>query len=211
MNEYLEILSNIFLFKNVDTKIIEECCSLDGISAIKYNQGDVMQNALSKKQIGIILKGKAVILSNDNGVIIRKLLKGDIFGAAIMFDNEPKYSTKVVASAFCSVLTLNEGFVKQCISLDPQIAFNYLEFLANRISFLNSKISSYTAKNTENKLLAYLMQLPRDNNVITLETDLSAIARMLGMGRASLYRAFDKLEAEGIITKENKKIILNEV
>lgn len=170
-----------------------------------------MQNALSNKKIDIIIKGKAVILSNDNGVIIRKLQKGDIFGVAIIFDSSPSYSTKVIATTSCSVLTLNEDFIKNCISTDSSISFNYLEYLAKKISFLNSKISSYTAKNTENKLLAYLMQLPRDNNIITLKTDFSAIAKMIGIGRASLYRAFEKLESAGIIEKENKKIILKEV
>jgi CRP-like cAMP-binding protein len=34
---------------------------------------------------------------------------------------------------------------------------------------------------------------------------------MLGIGRASLYRAFEKLEKDGLIIKNNKEIIINEV
>jgi hypothetical protein len=34
---------------------------------------------------------------------------------------------------------------------------------------------------------------------------------MLGIGRATLYRAFDKLEQNGTIIKKDKKIFLNEV
>jgi DNA-binding transcriptional regulator YhcF (GntR family) len=34
---------------------------------------------------------------------------------------------------------------------------------------------------------------------------------MIGIGRATLYRAFDKLEQNGTITKKEKIIILNEV
>ncbi len=211
MDELYEVLSNTFLFKNIYDEKIKKCCTFKGISKASYEQGAIMQNAFSNKKIDIILKGKAVILSDDNGVIIRKLHSGDVFGVAIMFDDYPKYSTKVIATSQCTVLSLNENFIKECIAYDHNIAFNYLEYLAKKISFLNAKISSYTAKNTENKLLAYLMQLPRENNVITLETDFSAIAKMIGMGRASLYRAFEKLETDGIIKKENKKIILKEV
>ena len=72
--------------------------------------------------------------------------------------------------------------------------------------------NSYTAKNAENKLLAYLSQLPRDeNNQVELKISLSTLAKMIGIGRASLYRSFDKLEESGAIIKSGKKIILNEV
>ncbi len=92
------------------------------------------------------------------------------------------------------------------------MAKNYISFLAKKITFLNSKINSYTAKNAENKLLAYLSQLPRDeNNQIELKISLSTLAKMIGIGRASLYRSFDKLVDSGAITKLGKKIILNEV
>ena len=40
---------------------------------------------------------------------------------------------------------------------------------------------------------------------------MSTIAKMIGIGRATLYRAFEKLEKNGTITKQDKKIILNEV
>lgn len=211
MNEYCEILSKTFLFKEIDVKTIQECCNFEGICEHNYSQGEIMQNALSKKQIGIILKGKAVILSSDDGVIIKKLGKNDIFGVAIMFDNEPKYSTRVVSASSSTVLLLSKDFLLKCFSKSPKIVTNYLEELASKISFLNAKISSYTAKSAENKLLAYLMQLPRENNVVFLNTDFSSIAKMIGIGRASLYRAFDKLISDGIIEKDNKKIILKEI
>ena len=41
--------------------------------------------------------------------------------------------------------------------------------------------------------------------------DMSTVAKMLGIGRATLYRAFDKLEQNGSIIKNDKKIIFNEV
>ena len=88
---------------------------------------------------------------------------------------------------------------------------NYIKLLAKKIGFLNKKISAYTAKTTDNKLYTYLLQLPRNDNKLVLSTDFSAIAKMLGIGRASLYRAFDKLEKDGLIIKKNKEIILKEV
>lgn len=210
MENIIEILSKIFLFDNVSKKDIEHCCSFNGHEIIAYERNEVMLSASNEKRIGILLNGKANIISNDNGVIIKKLDKGDIYGVAILFD-EPKYSTKVISNAKTTVLTLNRSFVQECIEYNSKIALNYIQYLAKKISFLNSKISSYTAKTAENKLYSYLLQLPREENKIVLKTDLSAISKMLGIGRASLYRAFDKLQKDGLIIKNDKEIILKEV
>lgn len=205
-----EILKDTFLFQNISKKDIERCCDFEGCEIVTYKKDNVMLGADSARNIGIILDGKATIISGDDGVIIKKLQPGDIYGVAILFD-EPKHLTKVIARSKVSVLTLNRKFIQACIEYNSQISFNYIEYLAKKISFLNSKISSYTAKTAENKLYSYLLQLPRVGNKIVLETDFSAIAKMIGIGRASLYRAFEKLENDALIIKNNKEITLKEV
>lgn len=210
MENIFEILSNLFLFNGVSKKDIEHCCKLDGWEISTYGRGETMLSADADKKIGIIIAGKATIISGEDGVIIKKLIEGDIYGVAILFD-EPKYLTRVISNGKCKVLTLNRKFVQSCIEYNSRISLNYIEYLAKKISFLNSKIGSYTAKNAENKLYCYLIQLPREGNKIVLNTDFSAIAKMIGIGRASLYRAFDKLENDGLIIKNNKEIILKEV
>lgn len=211
MYNIIEIFKNIFLFKNISQKDIENCSLFSGCEIKTYNKNETMLSANTEKQIGILLEGKATIISNDEGVVIKKLVVGDVYGVAILFD-DPHYSTKVLSSSTkTTVLTLNREFVQKCIEYNSQISFNYIEYMAKKISFLNSKISSYTAKTAENKLYAYLLQLPRDKNKIVLKTDFSGIAKMIGIGRASLYRAFEKLENDGLIIKNNKEIILKEV
>lgn len=210
MDSIHEILSNIFLFKGISKKDIEHCCSFIGAEFLEYERDEVMLSSETDKKIGILISGKASIFSGDDGVIIKKLSSGDIYGVAILFD-DAHYSTKVVATGKCKILSLNRAFVQSCIEYNSKIASNYIEYLAKKISFLNLKIDAYTAKTAENKLYSYLLQLPRDDNKIVLKTDFSAIAKMIGIGRASLYRAFDKLEKDGLITKNNKEILLCEV
>jgi CRP-like cAMP-binding protein len=113
--------------------------------------------------------------------------------------------------ADCTVITFSKSFVEACIRENSRVSLNYIEFLSKRVSFLNKKINAYTAKSAENKLYTYLLQLPRTENEIILPVDMSTVAKMLGIGRATLYRAFDKLEQNGTIIKKDKKIFLNEV
>lgn len=202
---------NFFLFRDISEEKIDIILEFSGISVEEYHPGQIMLSSKTEEKIGIILKGNAIIRSSEDGVIIRKLQQKDTYGAACLFD-KPTYLTYVSAVSCCSVITFNKSFIEKCISYDENVAKNYITFLAKKITFLNSKINSYTAKNAENKLLAYLSQLPRDeNNQVELKISLSTLAKMIGIGRASLYRSFDKLEESGAIIKSGKKIILNEV
>jgi len=202
--------NNFFLFKGLDKKIIEKLLLFEGVNLEYFSQGDVMQNNKTSCKIGIIVSGKAIIKSDNDGVIIRKLGQNDIYGAACLFD-PPSHLTIVKAVTNCTVITMNRMFVEKCMLEEKNISINYIEFLAKRISFLNTKINAYTAKSAENKLYTYLLQLPREENIIDLQVDMSTIAKMVGIGRATLYRAFEKLEKNGTITKKDKKIFLNEV
>lgn len=208
MKQFLQ--ENFFLFNGLDDKKIEKLLTIKGIYEEHYSQGEIMQNNKTLCKIGIIVKGKAIIKSGDDGVIIRKLNPKDVYGAACLFDT-PKHLTIVKAVTDCTVITMNKDFIEVCILEEKSISIKYIEFLAKRISFLNTKINAYTAKSAENKLYTYLLQLPREENVIDLKVDMSTIAKMIGIGRATLYRAFEKLEKNGTITKQDKKIILNEV
>jgi CRP-like cAMP-binding protein len=206
----IEILKNCFLFKDIENNIFEACCGFEGYYSETYAPSSVLQNSNTDKKIGIIIKGKAVITSSEDGVIIKKLGNNDIYGVAILYDST-KYLTQVKAISECKVLILEKLFVDKCISYNSKIAMNYITFLANKIGFLNSKISSFTAKSIENKLMTYLLQLPNTDGFVHLTADYSTIAKSLGIGRASLYRAFDKLEKDGQIIKNDKNILIKEV
>jgi len=210
MNREKYLCENFFLFQNVSAESFADIFNLGGISETRFYQGEIIQNCEHCNCIGIVVKGKAVVKSNTDGVIINKLGKNDIYGAAALFD-KPTYSTLVQAVTDCTIITMDKNFIIECISRNSTIALNYIEFLAKKVSFLNKKINAYTAKNAENKLYAYLLQQPRNGNELELNVDMSTIAKMLGIGRATLYRSFDKLENNGTITKNDKKIIFNEV
>lgn len=201
---------NFFLFENLTDTEINRIMLCDGVLEETFSQGEIIQNSKIHSKIGIVVKGRAVIKSGQNGVIINKISKNDVYGVAVLFD-EPTHLTSVIALTDCTVITMNKAFIENCIKESTTVAFNYIEFLAKKINFLNKKINAYTAKSAENKLYAYLIQLPRENNVLELNIDMSTIAKMIGIGRATLYRAFDKLEKNGTITKKEKTIIFNEV
>ena len=210
MDKEKYLSENFFLFKNVPPELLTKILKLNGLGENKFSQGEIIQNDTHFNSIGIVVKGKAVVKSGYDGVIINKLNKNDVYGVAALFD-KPTYLTVVQAVTECTIITMDKDFITECIKSNPVIALNYVEFLAKKVSFLNKKINAYTAKSAESKLYAYLLQLPRNGNTLELNIDMSTIAKMIGIGRATLYRAFEKLINSGTITKNEKTITFNEV
>ena len=198
------------LFKGLSSSEIRKLSSLEGICVDHFSANQIILDHFQCDKMGIIISGKATVKSGLDGVIINKLSVGDVYGVAALFVAH-SYSTVVVASSDCTVISMSKDFIERCIEDSHICAINYIEILAEKISFLNKKINAFTAKSAENKLYAFLLQLPRNGNELELSVDMSTIAKMIGVGRATLYRAFDKLELAGTITKKNKIIILNEV
>ena len=87
---------------------------------------------------------------------------------------------------------------------DKSFLYHYLGFLSGRICYLNRKIRYLTAGSAERRLALYLSSFQKDT--VELDASLSSLSELLDIGRASLYRAFDSLQSDGIITRDGDRI-----
>lgn len=161
------------------------------------------------KKLGILLTGSASVFSADenNGVLLRILEKGDTFGVANLFSGQERFVSLIVAKKACRVLFFDEKTVASLLREDETFCMNYIRFLSDRICFLNTKISCFTAGSPERRLAFFLLAFGEDwDKPYSVSLNANSLSDMLNVGRASLYRAFEKLEAEGLIIKEGKQI-----
>ena len=80
---------------------------------------------------------------------------------------------------------------------------------AEKIRFLNEKVLSFSSSDNEKKLLLYLEALPAsEGGRREVPLGMSALSARLSMGRASLYRAFDRLEEENMIRREGRAVYI---
>ena len=84
--------------------------------------------------------------------------------------------------------------------------YHYLDFLSGRIRFLNRKIGYLTAGSAERRLALYLASFQKQE--LVLKDSISSLSELLDIGRASLYRAFDALEEQGLIRREGRSILV---
>ena len=196
-------LAALPLFSRTDTAVLGDWLR-DAPEPLDVGAGcPVAQDAPG---LGILLEGRAEICSADSGrsVILREIAAPGIFGAASLFCDTPTPLSRIVAKTDCRVLFLSKAATRSLLGRDEGFRDAYLAFLAGRVRFLNQKILCFTAGSAERRLALWLIS--EESTTVTLPASLSAFSDMLDIGRASLYRALDKLEQEGLIRRDGRCI-----
>ena len=208
-NDFLKKLSAFELFKNASPAAIKLALSADDCNIQVFGSNEkIYESGQKKVALGIILRGKVEVFSADptKDVLIQTLSTGDVFGESSLFDKKAVFSSKIVAKGGARVLFISESSLSQMLENDKTIMYNYIKLVAARIRFLNEKIMYYTAGSTERRLALYLASLGK--KTIKMTISMTDLANTLDVGRASLYRAFDKLSEDGYIIRSEKIVLL---
>lgn len=203
-SECAETLLKNRIFKDVD---IEQLCVLVESSGEHrtFRRGDtILSPEREVSTMGMILTGSAAV--KKGRAVINTLVPGDIFGAVTLFSDEPCPATEITAKVECSAIFFDRVAIQSLITSDPNAAVGFAAYLSARIHFLTRRIEALTAGDCASKLLSYLLEREQDG-VVEIQS-CAELARRLDVGRASLYRALDTLEASGDIRRESKKIFI---
>lgn len=204
-----EILKGLFLFKNCDFDAVDSEMKLcEKVKELTFSAGEIiLSNKTPYRGIFTVVSGSAAVTSgNPRSAVLRSLHRCDTFGAASVFCDDNLYKTSVTALSECKLLLIDRQTCETLVCHYPACANNLIGFLSGRIAFLNRKITAFTAGTAEEKTAIWILSLPVSENGERVVKSYSEAASSLCLGRASLYRALDVLEAKGLI-KRNAKII----
>ena len=206
-------MSKFPLFNGLTDAEVQAILSDSECEQVQFKSGEVIYSADKVRQaVGIILSGKAVAKNgDDNGVIVRCLSKGDCFGVAAVFAyNDKPYVSVITSKTDCTVLFMPESVITRAINQYKPFAVNYIGFLTGRIQYLNRLVSAYSSPNDETKLARFVAAYV-DGEDVPFDLNMTSLSKSLGIGRASLYRALDSLEANGVIKRDSKRIIITDI
>lgn len=137
----------------------------------------------------------------------RSFVKGDVFGAAALFGNEDSYISRIIAKSELQIQFIDEDILKGIFKKYPDTAVNYIEFLSQRVRFLNRRINLFAQKSAAAKLYQFLSENADENNTYIAD-NMSKLAALTSIGRTSLYRAIDELTEAKMIEKCGMSIIV---
>lgn len=206
----LQKLSSHPLFRDTAPICLMEALYLHGRGSVAFSDGESLCSPEETLHaLGFLLTGRALVHTTDEArtVLLRSLGVGDVFGIAGLFSMDAPVS-RITASGACRCVLFSEEAVSYMLEKDATFRRNYIGFLTGRIRFLNRKIRYLTAGSAERRLALYLSTL--GNGKIRLQDSITSLSDLLNLGRASLYRAFDRLCQDGFLIKNGRDLVITD-
>lgn len=202
-HDCVSMLKKNRIFQSVGENRLEQLVESAGTQVFRRGES-ILSPERGGRTMGMILTGSAAVIKGR--AVINTLVPGDIFGAVTLFSDEPSPATTVTARVECSAIFFEKEAIAELIENEPGAAVGFAAYLSARIRFLTRRIEALTAGDSASKLLSYLLEREQGGEVEIQSC--AELARRLDVGRASLYRALDSLEASGDIRREGKKIFI---
>ena len=187
------------LFGRVDEALWSR--TLEDSDLIRVEKGEaVYAPKRFRRCLGVVLRGRVQV--RRESLLMSTLSPGDVFGAAALFTDGGDYPTTLTALTRCEALLIPEESVRRLLRECGPFAEDYAAYLSGRIRFLSQRLEVVSSPSAEGKLARCLL----DSGGDSLTLPAAALCRRLGVGRATLYRAFEALEGVGAIAREGKTI-----
>jgi CRP-like cAMP-binding protein len=208
-----KILMKSFLFSGLDEELIVAILKQSPPTVSSYKRGEMIYSSLSEApMVGFILSGRCEIrLARDSGnkTVLNILSEGDSFGVLSVYSPD-EFPTQIFATKNSDILFFTAEQIREFVNNYSQISANLINFLANRIVFLNKKIATFSGCRVENRLAAFLLSESERQGCLEFAFNCNKTAEEINAGRASVYRAIDSLVADGLVSFVDKKIYIND-
>lgn len=124
-------LRTLPFFADLDLGFVEELAlKLDKEIVLKGH--DVIQQGDTDKALYIMVRGEMEVIDECQGLILRQMKSGDIFGELAQLQNGPRTAT-VRTCSVCELYRLNEGDFQQVLAEHPEVAAKVEQLAAKRI------------------------------------------------------------------------------
>lgn len=212
MNRYKEFFSRVFLFSSLPIDKLESAISECEPELRVYQRHEMIYTPENyEKEIGFIFSGECEIIRRNNDgsdVVLNKLKPGNSFGILAVLSDEDEFPTVVSARVNSEVLFIKKTKLIRLIRHYPTVAMNVINFLTEKVKFLNKKIATFSSESVEEKMRRFIYDECEKIGATEFSLNCKKCSEAISAGRASVYRGINALQKSGIIKYENKKIII---
>lgn len=211
--EITKILMRSFLFSGLAEEEIADILNENSPTVRCFKRGELIySSANGEGSVGFVLSGRCEIRldrAEKGRTVLNILSESDSFGVLSVFSDD-EFPTHIYATKNSEILFFTAEQIKHFVNNYSQISANLIKFLANRISFLNKKIATFSGNRVEDRLAAFLLNEIDKHGTFEFPFNCNKTAEEINAGRASVYRALASLEESGLITMSEKIIYIKD-
>lgn len=136
---------------------------------------------------------------------------GDMFAEVYMFMGKDKYDMAAQVNVDSIILSISSDFFEnisryECAGISAKITKNLMSIFAMKAYSLSGKVRLLGCGSIREKIALYLIENQTSSEEIARELSREELADYLNVTRPSLSRELGKMEKEGIIRLERRKI-----
>lgn len=214
MENQAKFLLNTFLFRPITRTDAQSLIDELRYTVERFNKGDIVYSPDKyERKLGFVIRGGCSVYkykSSDSNLFLNSLCPGDSFGILAVFSEEGEFPTVIEATKKTEILFIDAEECKALVSKSPALALSVISFLANKVSFLNTKISTLSGKNITERLAIYLLCESYKTTSNASHLNIRRASSALSVSRQSIYRAIEALASAGLITYEENKIYIKD-
>lgn len=205
------------LFKFCDSEKVNDYLENIGAFVCDFNSGDTIPTELRRSAYGIIISGSVKIFSGEhsgNSFLMNIISEGEPFDIAALTGSKARQPVSSITTAGrCRILFVPTCPINDLMHDYPEITANCFRFFCERIEFLNQKIHSLSCGSSNQKLVNFLLHefYCENGKFLVRIKSCVELASKLNVSRASLYRAMDALQEDGIISHNGKMIEITDI
>lgn len=134
---------------------------------------------------------------------------GELLGESAL--HIPTYGCTAIAEMPTEVVAIPVDDFAVALQQNPALAERYLANLTRRFYTVKSLLELRSINSARDRLLHYLMQRrSSETNTVILDKPLRAIASELALTPEALSRLLSRLRAEGVITRQRRRITFSQ-
>lgn len=204
----LEIMKRSRLFRTIALEDLEPL--LKGSRRVEIAAGEMLFSAgQSSGGLYLVLSGKTRAVrhgADGREQIIHEDGPGSTFPEVAVFDGGP-YPSSVFAVEDSQLLFIPKTLVLDFCRRHPEVSLSALRLLSQRLRRATGMVEDFALREVSQRLAEYLLdRQDSESGTLVLTHSNQEIADLIGTVREVVSRSFSKLQKQGWINKEGKRI-----
>lgn len=192
--------------------------SLDKINQItrhgKFKKNEILYSPLKAPRLFILARGRIKeyqISQSGKEQLLRVYEPGMVLGESALFDTEP-IQTYAQALTDIEVCYITKEDLRNLLIDHPTISLKILEEYNRRLKDADKQTTRIATGSVASRLSSYLIDLSKveDSKTFTLPLSMKELAAFLATSPETISRRFKDLEEDGLITRSNKTITIED-